>query len=167
MAHHETEMKYLITMPDAGMLAKQEGCEVWEIEQIYLTAEPGTTRRVRRVVKKGETRYYRTFKRPVSIMTADEDEGLISREEYEAYCAERNPELNTILKTRWRIPYAGQVLEFDVYPFWTDRAVLEIELDGEDQQPVIPEWVRVIKVVTADFRYKNAALARQIPMDEI
>ena len=100
-------------------------------------------------------------------MTADEDEGLISREEYEAYCAERNPELNTILKTRWRIPYAGQVLEFDVYPFWTDRAVLEIELDSEDQQPVIPEWVRVIKDVTADFRYKNAALARQIPMDEI
>ena len=41
MAHHETEMKYLITMPDAGMLAKQEGCEVWEIEQIYLTAEKG------------------------------------------------------------------------------------------------------------------------------
>ncbi len=167
MAHHEIEMKYLIAMPDEAMLAKLEGCQVWEIEQIYLLAEPGTTRRVRRVTENGRERYYRTFKRPVSIMTAEEDEGLISREEYEADCAERNPEMNAILKTRYRVPYAEQTLEFDVYPFWTDRAVLEIELDSEEQQPVIPEWVRVLKDVTSDFRYKNAALAKAIPMDEI
>ena len=92
---------------------------------------------------------------------------MISREEYEAYCAERNPEMNAILKTRYRVPYAEQTLEFDVYPFWTDRAVLEIELDCEEQQTVIPEWVRVLKDVTSDFRYKNAALAKEIPMDEI
>ena len=167
MAHHEIEMKYLIAMPDEAMLAKLEGCQVWEIEQIYLLAEPGAPRRVRRVTENGRERYYRTFKRPVSIMTAEEDEGLISREEYEAYCAERNPEMNAILKTRYRVPYAEQTLEFDVYPFWTDRAVLEIELDCEEQQTVIPEWVRVLKDVTSDFRYKNAALAKEIPMDEI
>ena len=167
MAHHEIEMKYLIAMPDVKLLASMDGCEIWEIEQIYLLAEPGTTRRVRRVVEAGEERYYRTFKRPVSVLTAQEDESAISREEYEAYCAERNPELNVILKTRYRVPYEGQVLEFDVYPFWTDRAVMEIELDSEDQQTIIPEWVMVFKDVTADFRYKNAALAKQIPMDKI
>ena len=167
MAHHEIEMKYLIAMPDEKMLSGMEGCSMWQIEQIYLTAEPGTTRRVRKVVENGEERYYRTFKRPVSVLTAEEDEGLISRAEYEAYCAERNPEMNAILKTRYRIPYAGQTLEIDVYPFWTDRAVLEIELDSEEQQTVIPEWVNVLKDVTADFRYKNSSLARQIPMDEI
>jgi len=167
MAHNEIEKKYLIAMPDEGMLAAMEGCEVWQIEQIYLTAEPGTTRRVRRVEENGEVRYYKTFKRAVSAMTAQEDEGLISCEAYEALCAERNPALNVIVKTRCRVPYAGQVLEFDLYPFWTDRAVMEIELESESQQPVIPEWVSVIKDVTTDFRYKNAALAREIPMDSI
>ncbi len=167
MAHHEIEMKYLIAMPDEAMLAQMDGCKVWEIEQIYLTAEPGTTRRVRRVLEDGEERYYKTFKRRISVLTAQEDEGLISREEYEAYCTERNPQLNVILKKRYRIPFAGQTLEFDIYPFWTDRAVLEIELESEEQQTVIPEWVRVLKDVTADFRYKNVALANEIPMDEI
>lgn len=167
MAHSEIEMKYLIAMPDEAMLAKQEGCQVWEIEQIYLTAEPGTTRRVRRVAENGAERYYKTFKRRVTAMTAEEDEGLISRDEYEAYCAQRDPELNAILKRRYRIPYAGQTLEFDVYPFWTDRAVLEIELESEAQQTAIPEWVSVLKDVTADFRYKNVALAKEVPMDPI
>ena len=167
MAHNEIELKYLIAMPDESMLAGREGCEVWQIEQIYLTSKPGTTRRVRKVVENGEARYYKTFKRAVSAMTAQEDEGLISCEEYEAYCAQRNTELNAILKTRYRVPYADQVLEFDVYPFWTDRAVMEIELESESQQPVIPGWVNIIGDVTADRRYKNVALAREIPMDAI
>lgn len=167
MAHCEIEKKYLIAMPDEAFLRSFEGCEVWDIEQIYLTSAPETTRRIRRVIENGEARYYKTFKRKISAMAAEEDEGLISREEYEAYRAERSPELKPILKTRCRVPYAGQTLEFDLYPFWTDRAVLEIELEREDQPTFIPEWVSVLKDVTEDYRYKNAALAREIPMDEI
>ena len=167
MAHCEIEIKYLIAMPDAAFLSAQPGCEVWEIEQIYLTAEPGTTRRVRRVVENGETRCYRTFKRPVSVMASDEDEGQISREVYEEYLKEADPEKKPILKTRYRVPYAGQVLEFDVYPFWTDRAVMEIELESEQQQPIVPGWVKVLKDVTDDYRYKNSQLAKAIPMDGI
>lgn len=167
MAHNEIEMKYLIAMPDAAFLAAQPGCETWQIEQIYLSAEPGTTRRIRMVDEKGEKRYYKTFKRRISALTAEEDEGLISAGEYEAFRAERNPDLAAILKTRYRVPHAGQVLEFDLYPFWTDRAVLEIELESEVQTPVVPDWVTVLKDVTADFRYKNVALAREVPMDEI
>ena len=167
MAHNEIEIKYLIAMPDIAMLKAQAGCCVWQIEQIYLTAEPGTTRRVRKVTEDGEERYYKTFKRRVSAMTAEEDEGLISQNEYEMYCAERNPELSAVIKTRYRIPHADQLLEFDTYPFWDDRAVLEIELESEAQKPLVPDWVRVLKDVTADFRYKNVALAREVPMDEI
>lgn len=167
MAHCEIEIKYLIAMPDPDFLRAQPGCEVWEIEQIYLTSEPGTTRRIRRVEENGEARYYRTFKRPLSVMASDEDEGQISREAYEEYLAEADPEKKPILKTRYRVPYAGQVLEFDVYPFWTDRAVMEIELESEQQQPASPEWVKVLKDVTSDYRYKNSQLAKQIPMDEI
>lgn len=167
MAHCEIEMKYLIAMPDAAWLKAQEGCETWEIEQIYLTAEPGSTRRIRSVVENGETRYYRTFKRRISAMTAEEDEGLISREQYEEYRKEADPAKNVIFKTRYRVPHEDQVLEFDVYPFWTDRAVMEIELESESQQPKIPGWVKVLKDVTADYRYKNVALAETIPMDEI
>lgn len=167
MAHCEIEIKYLIAMPDREFLRAQPGCAVWEIEQVYLTADPGMTRRVRRVLENGQERFYRTFKRPVSDMTSDEDEGLISREVYESYLTEADSEKKPILKTRYRIPYAGQVLEIDVYPLWSDRAVLEIELERESQQPVVPEWVKVLKDVTSDYRYKNSQLARQIPTDAL
>lgn len=167
MAHCEIEIKYLIAMPDREFLRAQPGCAVLEIEQVYLTADPGMTRRVRRVLENGQERFYRTFKRPVSDMTSDEDEGLISREVYESYLTEADLEKKPILKTRYRIPYAGQVLEIDVYPFWSDRAVLEIELERESQRPVVPGWIHVLKDVTADYRYKNSQLARQIPTDAL
>ena len=92
---------------------------------------------------------------------------MISGEEYAEFLVQADPELTPIVKTRYRIPFGGQVLEFDIYPFWTDRAVLEIELDSEEEAPRIPEWVRVIREVTSDFRYKNVRLAAEVPMDEI
>lgn len=165
--HYEIERKYLIAMPDADWLQAQAGCQMWEIEQVYLTAEPGQTRRVRRVTEAGETRWYKTFKTRVSAMTAQEDEGLISGDEYAAFLKQADPALKPIVKTRYRVPFGGQVLEFDVYPFWTDRAVMEIELASEEEAPCIPQWVHVIKEVTADFRYKNVSLAAEVPMDGI
>lgn len=165
--HFEIERKYLIAMPDTAMLAEKPGCAVWEIEQIYLIGGKGVTRRIRRVVENGETRWYKTFKRRVSAVTAEEDEGQISQQEYDDFRIEANPLLKPVVKTRYRVPYEGQLLEFDVYPFWTDRAVMEIELESEDAPVYIPEWVRVLKEVTDDVRYKNYALAQSVPMDEI
>lgn len=100
-------------------------------------------------------------------MSAEEDEGLISRVDYESYLKEANPNQRPILKTRYRIPYEGQILEFDLYPFWSDRAVMEIELESEAQPVYIPDWVRVLRDVTGDRRYSNFALALEIPMDDI
>ena len=45
--------------------------------------------------------------------------------------------------------------------------MLEIELESEEEAAMIPEWVRVIREVTSDFRYKNVSLAARVPMDEI
>ena len=73
----------------------------------------------------------------------------------------------TIEKTRYRVPYAGHVLEFDVYPFWTDRAIMEIELESEDERADIPDYVRVLRDVTGEKAYKNKQLAKRVPMEPI
>ena len=167
-AHCEIELKYLIRRPDAAFLAAQPGCEVWVIEQVYLIdGEGGQTRRVRRVVSNGETRCYRTFKRFIDRMSSDEDEAEIGAAEYEALLRERDPESRTIYKTRYRVPHAGHVLEFDLYPFWEDRAVLEIELESEDEAPEIPDYVQIIRDVTGEPAYKNRMLARNVPMERV
>ena len=65
-----------------------------------------------------------------------------------------------IRKTRYCLIYENQYFEIDVYPFWQDKAIAEIELSDENAQVVFPEQIRVIKEVTEDEAYKNASLAR-------
>ena len=166
--HCEIERKYLIRYPDTGHLKSLPGCEVWEITQIYLKdGEGGQTRRIRRVLTGGREMFYRTFKRRLTALSAQEDEGEISREDYDRYALERDEERRPILKTRYRVPYEGHVLEFDIYPFWNDRAILEIELRSEDEAALIPDYVDVIRDVSGEKAYKNKQLAKQVPMEPL
>ena len=113
----EIERKYLIRMPDERKLDSLALGRDW-IEQTYLTAEAGTTERVRsRRAPGGTPAYTHTVKRRMSAVTREEREEVISREEYEALLRRADPALQVIRKTRWRIPYEGYTLEIDRFPF--------------------------------------------------
>ena len=166
--HCEIERKYLIRYPDIALLQAQKGVEQWEIVQIYLTVPgPGETRRIRQVVCNGEIRYYKTFKRRLSSLSCEEDEGEIDQLEYIRLSQEGEPSCKPLGKTRYRIPYQGHLLEFDIYPFWKDRAIMEIELEREDEGAAIPDYVRIIRDVSADPAYKNRSLAERLIYEPI
>lgn len=170
MAHSamEIERKYLIRMPDEAALAAMPGCEKWEIVQTYLRdCGNGFTNRVRRVRTNGAEKYIHTQKRRVNALSCHESEGEVSRSEYDRLMQEADPALRSIDKKRYRVPYAGQLLEIDIYSFWTDRATLEIELESEAQQPVLPPWLELVREVTGEPAYKNLYLAREVPMEEL
>ena len=59
------------------------------------------------------------------------------------------------------------MLEFDIYPFWKDRAIMEIELESEDEGAAIPEYVHIIRDVSDDLAYKNRSLAENVMYEEI
>ena len=166
--HCEIERKYLIRYPDIKTLQAQKGVEQWEIVQIYLTVSgPGETRRIRQVVSGGEIKYYKTFKKHLTDLTNEEDEGEIDQLEYIHLCQEQQPGCKPLGKTRYRIPYKGHILEFDIYPFWNDRAILEIELEREDEGAAIPDYVQIIRDVSADPAYKNRSLAENVVYETI
>ncbi len=166
--HCEIERKYLIRYPDIKTLQAQKGGEQWEIVQIYLTVSgPGETRRIRQVVSGGEIKYYKTFKKHLTDLTNEEDEGEIDQLEYIHLCQEQQPGCKPVGKTRYRIPYEGHILEFDIYPFWNDRAILEIELEREDEGAAIPDYVQIIRDVSADPAYKNRSLAENVVYETI
>ena len=166
--HCEIERKYLIRYPDINTLLAQKGVEQWEIVQIYLTVSgPGETRRIRQVVSNGQIRYFKTFKRHLSSLKNEEDEGEIDQLEYIHLCQEQQPGCKPLGKTRYRVPYAGHVLEFDIYPFWKDRAIMEIELEREDEGAAIPDYVHIIRDVSDDYHYKNRQLAENVIYEEI
>ena len=157
----EIERKFLIKYPDVAALSG----EVWEIEQTYLTAPKGETRRVRRVVCGGDERFFYTVKVRLTAVTRVEDEVEIDRDRFAALLSERDPSLCTIEKTRVRIPDGAHTWEVDLFPFWDDRAILEVELSSEDEVFQIPAAFEVIREVTDDKRYTNRAMAREVPKE--
>ena len=55
----------------------------------------------------------------------------------------------------------GLKYEIDVYPFWTQTAIMEIELKNEEQKFDIPEFIKVIGEVTNNLDYSNHSLAKK------
>ena len=78
------------------------------------------------------------------------------------------PFLSTVIA---QLSYYNSLLkslpDFDLFPFWEDRAYCEIELQSPEDDVPLPDWLTVIREVTDDPRYTNSALALEIPMDPI
>jgi len=163
----ETERKFLIRRPALPSLAALPGARVIRIVQTYLTAPAGVTARVRRAEENGHVRWIYTEKRRLSAMSAYEDERELTPAEAAALLARADRTLRPIEKTRCAIPAGSLWAEVDLYPFWDDRAILEIELPREDAPlPPLP-YLTIVREVTDDFRYKNRALAAAVPDDPL
>ena len=64
-----------------------------------------------------------------------------------------------IRKTRYCLMHNNQYFEIDIYPFWNDKAIVEIELNNEEQKIEFPTQLKILKEVTHDKNYKNSSLA--------
>jgi len=156
----EIERKYMIKMPDAAFLS---ALDCTEISQTYLLGEKGSTERVRKRGKLGRYVYTHTIKYKISNMSRREEEHEISLQEYEELLGRADPERNTIEKERYLYEHSGLIWEIDIFPFWKDKAFMEIELESETQSFEFPPNISVIRELTEDKRYTNAALAKHIP----
>lgn len=155
----ETERKFLIEYPDIKWLENNPTCQRIEIIQTYLKSENGDEIRVRQRGYDGNYIYFKTIKRKVSELKRVEIERRLAKEEYLNLLMESDTEKRQIRKTRYCLTYENQYFEIDVYPFWSDKAVMEIELSDENAKITFPEKIKVIKEVTNDEAYKNASLA--------
>ncbi len=79
--------------------------------------------------------------------------------EYQMLRMQADPKRREISKTRYCLTYAGQYFEIDVFPCWDDQAIAEIELSSEEEAVVFPPELHVIREVTGDPKYRNAAIA--------
>ena len=161
----EIEHKYLIEYPDRNELLAMPGADSAIIAQTYLKSEKGTTERVRRWRQGDSTRYYHTVKRRISGLSHQEDESEIGEEEYSALLGRKRPGRSSIEKERILIPYNDRTVEVDIYPFWKDRAIAEVEVMSEEEEVLLPDCIKVIREVTDDVRYKNTSLAEKHDFD--
>ncbi len=156
----EIERKFLIEYPDVEILDKYPKSD---IAQTYLKTDGGFTSRVRARTENGVTKYIFTEKKRVTDLKCIENEREITADEYEELLKLADPERKTVYKTRYCVPHNGRVVEVDIYPFWSDRAIAEVEMESEAEPVTLPDFIKVVRDVTAEGAYKNASIAKKIP----
>ena len=156
--NYEIERKFLVEFPKVSELDVKRRIG---IVQTYLrSGENGLQRRVRSVDENGSVKYTYTEKLFLSPVTREENEYEISGEEYKLLLSEFRKDCPPVEKVRYCFDYHGQLFELDTYPFSDKLAIMELELSSPDQAIDFPKNVRVLRDVSADHRYSNAALAQ-------
>ena len=54
-----------------------------------------------------------------------------------------------------------------MFPFWQRQAIMEIELNDEAQSFSFPTGVRILREISDDKRYTNAALSKAVPDEDV
>ena len=158
----EIERKFLIEYPDIAYLDSLPSCKKVEIIQTYLKTPNGEETRVRQRGIDGNFVYFQTTKRKISDTKRIEIERRLTKNEYLNILLDAGADKRQIIKNRYCLVFENQYFEIDVYPFWNDKAIMEIELCEENQEISIPNFIKVIKDVTDDDEYKNSSLAKNV-----
>lgn len=163
----EIERKYLIKMPDIEELKSKYDCTTVDIIQTYLVEkEKWVERRVRQRGVDGNYTFYYTEKQTISGMSRTEKERKISQKEYLQLLMEADTTLHQVKKKRTCFVCNGSYFELDTYPFWNDKAILEIELTNESVDVTLPECIELIEEVTDKKEFKNKSLAKNLGVIE-
>ena len=165
-APQEIRRRFLVDYPDIDMLEALADCHREEIEQIYLHSAEDEEIRIRRSEREDGEMFYLTRKKTDGIRVRLEAEGRLSEREYRQFLANADPARKPIHKIRYGLSWEKQFFEIDLYPFWEDRAVVEVYLRFENEQIRIPDFLHVQREVTGDKNYEVSWLARNIPDNE-
>lgn len=157
---YEIERKYLIEYPEISALEALPNCEKVEIIQTYLQADYDDEVRIRQRGSRGNYIYFETRKKTISGLKRIEIERRLTKDEYLERLMDADPTRMPIRKDRYCLADGNQYFEIDIYPFWNDQAILEIELSDPEEEIRFPKMLKVIREVTEDEAYKNASLAK-------
>ena len=158
---YEIERKYLIKYPDIEKLEKMQNCKRVEIIQTYLKSGIDGEIRIRQRGANGHFTYTKTVKQVVDEMKRIETETRISKDEYLKLLLEADTTKKQIRKTRYCLMYKNQYFEIDIFPFWKDKAIVELELEKKEQKIEFPKFLSVIEEVTGNEAYFNSKLAEK------
>lgn len=149
--------KFLVKMPDLGLLREKYGAVAVDMMQTYLcVTRAGVERRIRQQANGEDYLYFYTEKHVMEDGTKWVTEKPISEKQYIHYLMEGDGELHSVRKKKHLFIYGDCKFELDVYPFSDEKAILFMY--GEEAE--IPPEITVLQEVTGDEAYKNRQLAR-------
>lgn len=161
----EIERKFLIEYPNLKKLENLPNCSKVDITQTYLKSNNDVERRIRARGIDGNYIYYLTEKKNISNLKRVETERKLTQDEYLQLLMEADNRFHTIHKTRYCLSESNQYFEIDIYPEWNKQAIMEIELREENEKINVPQFIKIIKEVTDDRKYKNYEMAKEMPKE--
>ena len=159
----EIERKYIIYMPCIEELTSYPSYTVSRITQTYIESAEDVTHRVRERVFSDHTQYTETKKIRIDRMSTHELEREIGFGEYSELLARIKSGTTPVHKTRHTFEYLGKTIEIDIYPGWLRTAIMETELEDREEMVEFPDFIKIIREVTGDRRYSNAAMSISFP----
>jgi CYTH domain-containing protein len=156
---YEIERKFLIKYPNIDSITNPTLTCV-DIIQTYLEpTKKDEEIRIRQRGSNGNYTYTKTIKRTLSPIKRVETEKRITKDQYLELLMSSDTKKKQIRKTRYCMVYQNHYFEIDIYPFWKDKAIMEVELISENEEILFPPEIEIIKEVTHDEQYKNHNLA--------
>ena len=157
----EIKRKFLIQYPDIQWLESNPNCRRVEIIQTYLKSGSGNEVRVRQRGSDGNFIYFKTTRRRTDSGDKVEIEQRLTQEEYLSALMDADTSRRQIRKTRYCLTWQNQYFEIDVYPFWSEQAIVEIDLRNREEEIFFPEKLKVIREVTGEAEYETPSLSKQ------
>lgn len=164
----EIERKWLVDSTWVDLVWLDTDYQDSVITQTYLVPEDaGVSERVRRRDGMGWVRFTHTIKTPTDHPARrQEAEREVTQAEYEELLERADPDKHPVIKTRRVFQWEGCTWELDQLHGPVRVALLECELPSLDTEVVLPPWLPVLKEVTDDPAWTNAALADgKVPED--
>lgn len=158
----EIQRKFLISYPDLDWLESLPEVRKMEIVQTDLISREDVALRIHQRAEADSVVYFKTYNHPLDDETRVEVEERLSKREYQDLLQEADPDKKQVRKTRYRLTHEGQYFEIDLYPMWSDKAILETELSEEDTPIHFPGHLGIIREVTDDTAYTREAIAEKM-----
>lgn len=155
--------KYLVEMPDLDKLQNEFNSSKVDIIRTYLLNKDNSNERS--IIQRGSFgnfAFYYTEKRHFNGYDRIEVERMLSAKEYTTLISQADTRLKQISKTRYCFIWNNMYYELDVFPFWSDRAILKIQPTDKGPKMEIPQFLRVIEDITDNMSYTNYSLAQNI-----
>ena len=158
----EIERKFLLRAFPPRTTLVSFGVEVLEIEQYYLQVAAGVEERIRATSTAQGTEYAHTFLRAQRTGVREIQERRIGRVEYERLRNSADPSRGPVLKSRWKFPFEGHLLELDEIRSPSSRAciLLEVQISDEREEIILPTFLEMEREVTGEHGYSNADISQ-------
>ena len=151
------EKKYLISMPDVEQLMKNKQCRKVHVKQHYIIDE--TKQEKEKIVLRRENNknfYYKVVKKNKVKYS-----NSITADKYINKLEDENKKFYHIHKDRYYYIFDSRCIKIDVFPFWKDKAILEVDVLNDRENIKFPKFVHIIEDVTDNEAYKNYYLAEE------